>query len=138
MDDLRQLADDIASTLIDHGFKVHRYDAKNSDSIYLKVDYGACGSIRISDHADRGKYLYRWNIGPHIEPKSKPSGKRDRNFYAASDWVRMVQHIVADRERRQRKFDGFAYEVFKEKRRQEAKSASHGFWKYARVKEVKE
>ena len=43
-------------------FIVHRYDAKSTSSIYLKLDYGVCCGIRISDHNGKKKYHYRFNV----------------------------------------------------------------------------
>ena len=45
--ELENLADSIANRLAREGFIVQRYDAKTTDSIYLKLDYGVCNSIRI-------------------------------------------------------------------------------------------
>jgi len=44
------------------GFVVHRYNAKSTNSIYLKLDYGVCCGIRISDHNGKKKYHYRFNV----------------------------------------------------------------------------
>ena len=48
--ELDNLADYIAKRLISEGFTVQRYNAYTTNSIYLKLDYGVCNSIRISDH----------------------------------------------------------------------------------------
>ena len=53
------------------GFKISRYYAKTTKSVYIKPDYGVCGRIRISDHNGIKKYKYRFNIiknykGPRI------------------------------------------------------------------------
>lgn len=43
----------LIKSLIERGFLVHKYYARTTKSVYLKLDYGACCGIRISDH--RGK-----------------------------------------------------------------------------------
>ena len=48
--EINSLADYIANRLISEGFIVQRYNAYTTNSIYLKLDYGVCNSIRISDH----------------------------------------------------------------------------------------
>ena len=44
------------------GFVVHKHNAISTNSIYLKLDYGVCCGIRISDHSGRKKYHYRFNV----------------------------------------------------------------------------
>ena len=44
------------------GFTIHRYNAITTSSIYLKLDYGICCGIRISNHSGKKKYHYRFNI----------------------------------------------------------------------------
>ena len=48
--------------LLSMGFTVHRYNAKSTSSIYLKLDYGVACGIRIADHPGREKYHYRFNV----------------------------------------------------------------------------
>ena len=65
--ELTALADFITGQLIREGFVVQRYDSCTSDSIYLKLDYGVCNSIRISDHQGKKHLKYRYNIGPFVK-----------------------------------------------------------------------
>ena len=51
---LIKVAEDIQILLKKNGFTIHRYNSYSSNSIYLKVDFGLAGSIRISDHVGRG------------------------------------------------------------------------------------
>lgn len=46
----KKVADKVKARLYEKGFKVYYQFSKNTKSIYLKVDNGACCSIRISDH----------------------------------------------------------------------------------------
>lgn len=48
--ELIEICNKIIDFLLDNGFSVLRYDAYSTNSIYLKLDYGVCYSIRISDH----------------------------------------------------------------------------------------
>lgn len=52
----KELADYLCKRLIAEGFAVQRYDAYKTDSIYLKLDFGVCNSIWISDHLGK-RYL---------------------------------------------------------------------------------
>ena len=71
-DELSALAESIARKLIAEGFIVQRYGAYTTSSIYLKLDYGVCNSIRISDHPGKRYLKYRYNIGP----SEKGSGRK--------------------------------------------------------------
>ena len=57
-----QIAEYVIEELLKHGFVIHRYDAHSTCSIYLKLDYGACNSIRISDHDGYEHLSYKYNI----------------------------------------------------------------------------
>ena len=86
-----ELARIVASRLVSEGFKVHRYDAVTTNSVYLKPDYGACGSIRISDHPGYKHLSYRWNIGSHIEDVSHALAESyPRSFFPADKWEQLV------------------------------------------------
>lgn len=75
------------------GISIHIYHAFSTSSIYIKLDYGALGSIRISDHTGKEKYRYKYNIGKNIE-KYKESCEDNciRKFYPANQ----VQDLLCD------------------------------------------
>ena len=58
----KDIAKYISQELVNKGFIVHRYDSYSTCSIYLKLDYGACNSIRISDHNGYQHLSYKYNI----------------------------------------------------------------------------
>ena len=58
----KQLAKILIKELSELGFTIHRYNAITTSSIYLKLDYGICCGIRISNHSGKKKYHYRFNI----------------------------------------------------------------------------
>ena len=58
----KQIAEILIVKLKELGFIVHRYDAYSTDSIYLKLDFGVCCGIRISNHNGKKKYHYRFNV----------------------------------------------------------------------------
>lgn len=67
----QEIADYLSEELKNNGFTVHRYDAFSTKSIYLKLDYGVCNSIRISDHNGKKYLKYRYNIGEGIKNTKK-------------------------------------------------------------------
>lgn len=59
---LEEVAEYVQNILLEQGFIIHRYNAYSTNSIYLKLDYGACCSIRISDHKGKEYLSYKYNI----------------------------------------------------------------------------
>lgn len=59
---LLKVARYLENELLKRGFIIHRYDAYSTNSIYLKLDYGACNSIRISDHDGKQYLMYKYNV----------------------------------------------------------------------------
>jgi hypothetical protein len=51
--EISAIADAVIKELTAAGFVIQRYDAFSTNSIYLKLDYGLCNSIRISDHRQK-------------------------------------------------------------------------------------
>lgn len=58
----KQMAKILIKELSELGLTIHRYNAITTSSIYLKLDYGICCGIRISNHSGKKKYHYRFNI----------------------------------------------------------------------------
>lgn len=58
----KQMAKILIKELSELGFTIHRYNAITTSSIYLKLDYGICCGIRISNHSGKKIYHYRFNI----------------------------------------------------------------------------
>ena len=128
--ELTALADFITGQLIREGFIVQRYDACTSDSIYLKLDYGVCNSIRISDHQGKKHLKYRYNIGPFVKEYSAEKDKFDRFYYRADKAKNMIRKILADRESKKSRYGESHYRTFMVTNKRE-KSGTIGFWKDA-------
>lgn len=133
-DDLKALADDLARRFVAKGFTVHRYDAYSTDSVYLKLDWGACNSVRISDHTGKKHLKYRYNIGSWIKEGRHEgvNGKYPRHYYQAKHADRLVKRAVADREERIEKRGEDGYRSLVDLGREQAASARSGFWPQAR------
>lgn len=97
--ELNDLAKCMADRLIAEGFIVQRYDAYSTSSIYLKLDYGVCNSIRISDHNGKKHLKYRYNIGPHIkEFRAVMRDRYPRLYYPIGEAEKMIDKILRDRD----------------------------------------
>ena len=67
----------IIKELKKHNIIIHRYNSYSTDSVYLKLDYGAGNSIRISDHTGKEHLKYKYNI----IPKGKNGWIKDKAFW---------------------------------------------------------
>lgn len=128
--ELKKLADSIAGRLLAEGFTVQRYDAHSTNSVYLKLDYGVCNSIRISDHPGKKHLKYRYNIGPFVKEFKKAKDKYPRLYYRADKSARMIKRIIQDRESKKFKYGDDGYERLMRKNRSE-RAGSRGFWSEA-------
>ena len=103
------------------------YEAHSTNSCYVKMDNGVCGSIRIADHKGIEKYSYLFNLMLNI-PKSYE--REGRKYYCTDDYDKMIQDIKDYRESQMSKF-GFRYFDFMVKNKNEGKEKK-GFWQYAK------
>lgn len=76
--------------LVDQGFHILYYKSYTSNSIYLKLDYGVCFSIRISDHRGKRHLSYRFNL---ILNQKGYSFNRGRHFYGP-DKLDQLKHDI--------------------------------------------
>lgn len=75
---IKNTVNKIEAELRKQKFFVKKYTTINTNSIYLEIDYNLCGTIRISDHGSKFKYMYKFNIILGIE---KSYIKNKKNFY---------------------------------------------------------
>lgn len=88
----KRVTRELINFLTDNDFTVHVFRAKSSNSTYIKMDYGANYSIRISDHRGNPKYDYRFNLMMGMSPEevaafrdSLDPPKYPRFFFAESE-----------------------------------------------------
>ncbi len=128
--ELAGLADHIAGRLLREGFAVQRYDACTTNSIYLKLDFGVCNSIRISDHPGKKHLKYRYNIGPFVTGYREETDRYPRLYYQAGKARNLVRRILRDREDRMARYGPDGYRHLMQKNRQD-NAGSRGFWREA-------
>ena len=128
--ELYNLADSIAKRLIAEGVIVQRYDAYTTNSIYLKLDYGVCNSIRISDHPGKKHLKYRYNIGSFVKKYRKKKDRFDRFYYRSDDSKNMIKKIIEDRKSKKLRYGESGYRRLMEKSKSE-NAGTLGFWSKA-------
>ena len=72
----------LMNKLSSKGCSLLYYQAYSTDSCYIKVDFGLCYTIRISDHKGIEKYKYRYNLMTDIKESYK---EEDRNYYCLDE-----------------------------------------------------
>lgn len=98
------------------GFEVHKYYAKTTKSIYLKLDYGVCCGIRISDHKGKKKYRYKFNL---IKQYNGPKQVNDRGylrlFYDYSNTDELVNDVQEEKKEKINKYGICNYQKYMRK-----------------------
>lgn len=87
----------ICNILLNENFIIQRYLSKTTNSIYLKLDYGVCNSIRISDHPGKKNLHYRYNVIIGGEDTIIDDDGYTRFYYNENSIHDMIQQIRFDR-----------------------------------------
>jgi hypothetical protein len=127
----KKLASKIIRTLKREGAVIHRYDAHSSNSIYIKIDAGICGSIRISDHKGKKHLAYRYNLLTNIKEFDVIKEPYVRYFYPADDIDIMIGNIIAYRQEKIAEHHGelfYPHAIHSEMRKRRKQP---GFWQRA-------
>ena len=129
--ELQDLTEHIIHILKSNGFTIHRYDAYSTNSIYLKLDYGVCNSIRISDHSGKKYLKYRYNlIWDGLVYNTKDTYPRYYyNQYSIND---MINKIILDRNQKVEKYGQVSYNKFMRDNNQQSANKK-GFWAQAKL-----
>ena len=98
MEKLNRAAQYLVDELKANGMLVMRYDAKSTHSIYLKVDDGALGTIRISDHEGKPHLGYKYNLIAGTERRIVNVSDRRRYYCPLADIVILKDKLVYDKQ----------------------------------------
>lgn len=105
---LEDIAEHLTSILTAQGVHILQLRSESTRSIYLKVDYGVCNTIRISDHYSK---RYRYNIGPYVKHFGVEQGRYDRYYYQDKRAEELARRILKDRKKLLRRY-GRNYKKF--------------------------
>lgn len=127
---IKNLADELVSKLKGQGFNILRYDAYSTNSVYLKLDYGVCNTIRISDHEGKKHLQYRYNL--IIDGEVNIIEDKYIRYYFNDKCVDiMVNQILFDRKAKVSQYGIYNYRKFMQKNMVEH-SKDAGFWSQAK------
>lgn len=128
---LRDKATYIIDKLKAQGIVIHRYNAYSTNSIYLKLDYGVCNSIRISDHSGKQHLSYRYNIGTDLIRDTRVNNGYMQHYYPMDEADLMLDKIIEDRQSKITKYGIEKYREYMETNKH-ASQNKKGFWQGCR------
>lgn len=111
-----KVSNKLIKDLKDKGFKISKYYAKTTKSIYLKLDYGVCCGIRISDHNGKKKYRYKFNlIKQYKGPKQINDKGYVRLFYNYNNTKELIDDVQIEKKNKINKYGLYNYQEFMER-----------------------
>ena len=109
-----EVSNKLIKDLRDKGFQIHKYYAKTTKSIYLKLDYGVCCGIRISYHKGKKKYRYKFNlIKQYKGPKQVNDKGYLRLFYDYNNTDELIDDVQNEKKAKIKKYGICNYQEFK-------------------------
>lgn len=133
---IKNFTDCLIELLIINGFAIQKYEAYTSNSIYIKVDYGVCGTVRISDHnshKENLRYLYNVNVcSTEKQKQTKVDGIIRRKYYNGSMLRKLMSDIKKNRDSKIKRFSVNGYDKMIEKNIS-INRKSKGYWQKAEL-----
>lgn len=129
-----RIAADLITLLQREGFTIQRYNSVTTSSIYLKLDYGVCNSVRIGDHKGKKQYKYRYNVDigrKQINRHKTPEGWH-RWYYPETALRNLLQDVVKERQLLKNKKGEAHYQLLMAQRELEGRGTK-GFWQSAQL-----
>lgn len=129
--ELETIAEHMIRTLKDNNVAIQRYDSATTSSIYLKLDYGVAFSIRISNHKGKKHLKYRYNV--LLDEPSHYDAIAQRYYYNQTNVDMMLNHILAERQRKISKYGVTNYKNFMINNQKSHAKDKRGFWNQSRL-----
>ena len=113
----KRIAKKIKEMLNKRGFIVNMQVSKDSKSIYLKIDNGACGKIRISDHKNNLTSCKFNMIKDYSGRRSEYKNGVFKKFYNYNSVGRLVSDIEIERSNLITKYGYNSYRRIRDKKK---------------------
>ena len=133
---ISEAADYLIEQLLDMGFTIQRYDAYSTNSIYLKLDYGLCNSIRISDHNGKKHLHYMFNVLTSHKGNLRRRIDEFTRYYYKSNKHQMNMLLEKIRSHRKKKMAYYGGPIkYRRAMKEQLEMNKHnkGFWSMAKV-----
>jgi len=108
-----EISNKLIKLLKEKGFEISKYYAKTTKSIYLKLDYGVCCGIRISDHNGKKKYKYKFNLLKYYNgPKRVNDNGYIRLFYDYENINELIEEVLREKNEKLQKYGQINYHEY--------------------------
>lgn len=99
---------------------VIQYYKKNENTIYLKLDYGVLGTIRISDVKEAKPFNHKYNlvtfiVKPYVKHVPSDYGVILRYFYPFNHADMLIKQILDDRRKKSFQYGLINYKLYMNK-----------------------
>lgn len=111
----KRMAKRIKEMLNKRGFIVTIQVSKNTNSVYLKIDNGACGKIRISDHKNNLTNCKFNMIKNYNGKRSEYSNRVFKKYYNYNGIGRLIADIEIERADSIAKYGYYKYRTIRDK-----------------------
>ncbi|HGO9409079.1 TPA: hypothetical protein ACLBZV_003439 [Bacillus cereus] len=128
---IKRAADYLVKQFKELGFKVMRYDSYSTNSVYIKLDDGVVGTVRISDHKGKKHLRCKYNLIKGSNRYMRDDKGVKRFFFPMKEIDLLVEKAVFDRVVLIEKYGQDNYNHFMERNRNKGQS-SKGFWQQAK------
>ncbi len=132
---IKEIATELIRALKAAGVTIQLYEAYSSNSVYLKLDYGVCNSIRISDHRGKKHLHYRYNVvqGLKIYKSVRAPQGWPMYFYPPESIQALVKDILQAKKQKVEYYGGMAAYQKEMQQRLTTNASSAGFWAQSKV-----
>lgn len=111
------------------GYVVQYYESKTTNSIYLKLDYGVAGSVRLSDHIGKEKLRYTFNVLDGIKCREVHMDRGvQRYFYNYSELDLLISDVETNKAGKIESFSTYKYYYDMQRNKKQGEN-SRGFWR---------
>lgn len=121
----------IIEALKSKGFVIQAYISRSTNSVYLKLDYGVCNTIRISDHEGKKHLHYRYNLLVGGE-NNIIEEKYIRYFFNEKSIAGLLYQILFDKAMKLQKYGKQNYKRYMAENKSGHEN-DNGFWKEAKL-----
>lgn len=128
---IKKAVEYLIKELKEQDFTVMRYDSYSSNSVYLKINDGVVGTIRISDHHGYKHLKYRYNLIIGVEKHKTLEGNFERFYFPMMLIQTLVFKVIYDHQERLERYGDVAYKHYMENNRKTGASKK-GFWQKAK------
>lgn len=91
----RRTVDMVLDLLNEAGLKAYLYHHRCGGSAYIKFRESVGGSLRISDHPQRARYYYRWNLRlDYVKRAVKENDNGSAYYYPITAKAAMIEDML--------------------------------------------